>query len=156
MKRLHHTGTTRRYHTVPGLEQDVAAHSWGVAIIILQLHPAPSVLLLKAALLHDCAEKYVGDLPATSKWASSILKAEMDAEEARWERELGIDVELNEFDRAWLKAADMLELVLFCEHALKLGNLYAEEIRQRGINYLHELRPLPREVAEYMHEHYWA
>jgi 5'-deoxynucleotidase YfbR-like HD superfamily hydrolase len=155
MKALHMSGSTRRYHTVCGLEQDVAAHSWGVAIILTRLHPNPSMNLIKAALYHDCAEKYTGDLPATIKWANPQLKKEMLIVEETWERELGIEIKLNEEDARWLKVADMLELILFCERAGMMGNQYALEIKERGLQYLRDMRPLPKEVIIFLQSQDW-
>lgn len=150
MKELWQTGLTRRWHTVPGLEQSVGEHSWGVAAIILQLNPSPSLALIKAALFHDCAEKYTGDVPATTKWLNPDLKDMLEDIERRWEKELGIITVLDPHEKLWLKAADMLELVLFCEHAEKLGNQYATEIKYRGLNYLIDMRPLPEEILPYV------
>ena len=150
MKELWQTGLTQRWHTVPGMEQNVAAHSWGVATIILTLNPCPSIQLIKAALFHDCAEKYTGDVPATTKWLNPLLKEMLEEIEQRWERELGITTVLSEYEKLWLKAADMLELVLFCEHCERLGNTYATEIKHRGLNYLDEMRPLPAEIKTYL------
>ena len=155
MKQLWSTGTTKRYHTVAGLGQDVAAHSWGVAMIILKFNPSPSLNLIKAALYHDCAEKFVGDAPAVAKWNNPALKEAMDDAEAKWDKTLGTGVSLTEFDRVWLKAADMLELVLFCDHALMLGNQYAREIRTRGLVYLHDMQPLPVEIKEFIDGQQW-
>lgn len=154
--RLWETGLTHRYHTVPGMEQTVGEHSWGVAIIILQLNPSPSTSLIRAALYHDCAEKFTGDVPATVKWANPGLRKELDEVEERWERSLGIDVQLTEFEKDWLKAADMIELILFCSHAIMLGNEYAREIHDRGLHYLDDMdasRPLPKEVREWLTEY---
>lgn len=157
MKELLLTGTTKRYHVVPGIEQTVAEHSWGVAMIILALHPAPSCKLVRAALTHDCAEKYTGDLPATAKVDNRQLKIEMDRVEEHWLRELGVEAQLDEFDAKWLKTADTMELVLFCQHCVKLGNQYAQEIMDRGLQYLNDARPLPTEVKVWMTAHgYWC
>ena len=55
-KLAYRAGYTRRWHTTSYLDQSVAEHSWGVALIIMQNHPNPSANLLKAALLHDLHE----------------------------------------------------------------------------------------------------
>jgi 5'-deoxynucleotidase YfbR-like HD superfamily hydrolase len=63
------SGETERLHAVPHHgSYNVGFHSWGVATIITLLNPDPSASLLKAALLHDSAEKYSGDLPSSIKW----------------------------------------------------------------------------------------
>src|SRR3990167_4251093 len=85
MKKVHHAirvarqaGRVERLHTVPHhVPHSVASHSWSVAVLILLLHPKPSVRLLKAALLHDAAEAEIGDLPSPSKLKYPTLAKEL-------------------------------------------------------------------------------
>lgn len=70
-------GRVRRWHTNPGLEQSVAEHSWGVAVLLLLENPDVSKDLLIAALLHDAHEVSFGDIPSPAKQAyPALVKAE--------------------------------------------------------------------------------
>lgn len=143
---LRNAGAVTRYHTARMLRtQNLAEHSFGVALIILQAYPAASPRLLAAALYHDLAEVATGDLPAPVKWDNAGLKAMVEHVEARYERKMGLDMELSEGERHILKWADMFELVLWCWEEYQLGNTYALEIMWRGVHFLqHELHaPTP-------------
>ena len=126
----------RRYHTVPQVgEQTVADHSFGVAVILAQMCPQEilSKGLLTAALLHDLCEDVTGDIPATAKWNYPGLKNVVDRVETDIALRRGITVGLTTTELEWLKAADLLELCLWCQHQLSLGNSYAREILDRGL-----------------------
>ena len=89
----HATGQTVRYHTNPvmsRLHQTDADHSWGVAMIILSLHPNPSRNLVAQAVVHDCGEKWAGDLSYPFKrMYPQVGHAHADAE-AQLARDHGI------------------------------------------------------------------
>ena len=111
-------GAVIRYHTHPRLgrfTQNDAAHSWGVAALITQLHPDPSTKLLLAAILHDTGERFAGDLPAPVKAANPKMAADHAALEARIRADkiYGGAYELDDEDQAWLKMCDMLECCMF-------------------------------------------
>lgn len=130
-------GNVRRYHTRSVIgEQTVAAHSWGVAMLLLELCENPSAELLRAALVHDLAEYDTGDVPSTAKWQSPELKAALSRLEGRIEVELEIAVELSQEERFALKLADMLELCWHAYEQRKLGNRYAEEWWENGSNWI--------------------
>lgn len=116
---------TRRWHTNPHLAhvgQNLADHSWGVAQIIMQLHPNPSRELIGAALMHDAGEHVVGDVPGPAKkrfpaaaaaWAA-IEKVEAERLMPGWLVEALPN--LSEEDRKWLSLADGLEALIWAEH----------------------------------------
>jgi 5'-deoxynucleotidase YfbR-like HD superfamily hydrolase len=115
-------GRVKRYHTVPLIgEQTVAAHSWGVAIILLRI-ASPSSALMAAALYHDVAEKWIGDCPADVKWREPAIKEVLDRAEAGVERELAICVSLTDHEKFLLSVADRLELMFFCLEQRRMGN----------------------------------
>jgi 5'-deoxynucleotidase YfbR-like HD superfamily hydrolase len=106
---------TRRFHTVRDNTevQTIGEHSFGVSLIICNLHPNPTVNLLKAAIYHDLAEKELGDIPGQAKWRfqdydKAFLKAERVVN-----IEYGIEVFLEPEEQLWLACADMLELYLY-------------------------------------------
>lgn len=115
----HATGQTVRYHTNPvmnRLHQTDADHSWGVAIIILSLHPNPSRNLLGQAIVHDCGEKWAGDLSYPFK----RMYPEIGRNHAEAEKQLAMDhripqFELTKEESEWLRFADRLECHYFAE-----------------------------------------
>lgn len=130
-------GAVARYHTVPcSSHQSVADHSWGVAQILRMIEPTCSKAALCAALDHDVAERWTGDVPATAKWNDEALKAALDAHEARIEKWLGIDRDLVDGEWAALKVADMLELVYHSGRMLRAGNRHYLGPYDRGIDWL--------------------
>lgn len=143
-------GSVKRYHTVEMIkEQTVAAHSWGVAVILCHIVKNPSAQLLKAALYHDVAEHIIGDMPATTKWRFKELAQAMSEAEQLTELELGIDIRLDEMDKAYLKFADMAELIITCVREYRLGNKDAADIVRRGLTYLED-RSWGKEPREYL------
>lgn len=111
-------GTTLRYHGTPSPHyQNIAAHSWGVATLIAMLHPDPSAALLIEALKHDVPEKILGDLPADAKWDNPSLADAYSRAEVRVRDEHGLGQvtdRLSKEELDWLRACDLLELMLWC------------------------------------------
>lgn len=143
-------GYVKRYHTVDMIkEQSVASHSWGVAVILCQMIKNPSPQLLKAALYHDVAEHVIGDMPATTKWRFEELSKAMSKAEQEIEHELGLDVKLDDTEKAYLKFADMAELIITCVREYNLGNRDAAEIVRRGLTYLED-RSWGMECRQYL------
>jgi len=123
------TGQVTRYHANPRLSktnQTIADHSWGVAMILLLLCPTIPKNLLVAALVHDCGERFAGDLPSSFKRQFPGL-AEQHAELEKslcYENGVPFILELDEISTAWLHFADRLESFIFMrEH----GQLWDEE-----------------------------
>lgn len=132
-------GGVKRCHTFPIIgEQTVAAHSWGVAQIIRRLWPECSKTLLLAALDHDVAERWTGDVPADAKWRNPNLRAELAKVETQVEHELGLNQGwlLSETEQHMLKWADRLELLQFCVDQRRLGNRNVDVVFARVIDYL--------------------
>lgn len=119
-------GKVRRYHTIPDVapSQTVAEHTFNVMLILLVFHPDPSVKLLRAAAYHDLAERWTGDIPATVKWAAPGLADCLSQIEADVEQRLELAVDLPAPQVPWLKAADILELILHAgSRALNGGDI---------------------------------
>ena len=133
-------GAVKRFHMIPtNNEQTVAAHSWGVACIVLDLWPDASVHLLRAALHHDVPECVTGDIPATAKWRFPELSVALSRAETEIELEIGLDMRLGDKDAYRLKVADMLELLWYCVEEERLGNKNFKEVFIRGAHYLQEI-----------------
>jgi len=132
-------GDVKRFHTVTMLRENlVSAHSWGVAVLICDILPNPSVNLLKAALYHDVAEHVTGDISAPTKWQFPKLAEALLEVESEVEKRLGLNADLTEEERLILKFADMSDLILFCTQEFRLGNREAVEIINRGLAYLED------------------
>lgn len=133
-------GRVVRYHTYPshGAPQNVAQHSFGVAILIDILWPEASKAVLQAALKHDLAEQAFGDIPSHTKWADPELAKRFDDLEERWLRDKGLWNELNESEQRMLRLADLLELILWASEQLYRGDTFYQLVHQRGMTKLQE------------------
>jgi hypothetical protein len=113
----YHAGQVVRYHSNPRiarLGQSDGEHSWGVAIIIDQLHPDPSRDLLRAALRHDGGEMYAGDLSQPFKQANPEFAEQHRKIEAEAATAIGLRLpHLTPEEQDWLVLADRLEAVLY-------------------------------------------
>lgn len=90
MQNLLQSGDVRRYHTTPRVRpQAVAQHAWGVAIIYTYLTGSRDVL---STLLHDCAEVFVGDIPAPIKAHAGIDATVRNLEEHYCREKLGLQI----------------------------------------------------------------
>jgi len=134
-------GRVKRWHTIQTLkEETVAQHTYGVIAMLVDLcNGKPSNKLLMAALFHDIAEQYTGDIPATTKWnypeiATAVKNAELDIE-----TRMGAVLELTTEEIHLLKAADMLDLCWFCLEERALGNKNVVEVFERGLDYLSKM-----------------
>lgn len=123
-KVLREGGQVRRFHTVPILgEARVDSHSFNMALLLMILMPDYPRQLLVAVLVHDLAERFVGDTPAFAKYGlNPDLGKALHAAEAVVEKELGLDITLTDFERQWLKGLDLLECYIFCCDQQQLGN----------------------------------
>lgn len=129
---LREAGEVRRCHTTPlSREYTVGLHSYNAVNLLLLLHPAPSLNLVRALMWHDAPERLLGDLPATAKWASIDLTTAYEALEARIAGHFGIQVLLTDEEREWVNAMDSLELYLWSCEEIRAGNLAFVEYKNR-------------------------
>lgn len=127
-------GNTRRFHSEEwvGVPQTVGAHSWAVAqILLFVLGPTGlSMELLHAALCHDMAERFLGDVPAPAKWA--LNAGNYDKVENCILESMGVgDRGLTDLDRSYLKAADFLEACFAAFEQRLMGNRLLEQVFER-------------------------
>ena len=139
----------KRFHTTHRTQEEtVGHHSCNVAAILLRLDPLCSRDLLVAALMHDVAEVYTGDVPAPFKWDNPHVKQGLDDGEDDYVMEHSIpDPEISVEGMQLLKFADMLDLVLSSLEEMGRGNSYAKQLVENGANYLSEM-PLWEEYGE--------
>lgn len=122
-QQIYDSGFVQRYSSRPTLArygQTLAAHQWGVAMILKILKPDAPEALLMAALTHDVGELVVGDLPYPFKRANPEFTAEHEIIEHRSRREiLGVletVMHLSGNDEQFLKLCDQLESVMFVKN----------------------------------------
>jgi 5'-deoxynucleotidase YfbR-like HD superfamily hydrolase len=145
-------GNTRRYHTMPTLQQDtVGHHSYNVACVIMALRPDCRKELLMAALKHDMAEHRVGDMPAPAKRALPDYQAGDGAERRTFREVFGeaeelhllearVPVEVLTEEEKWvLKFADALDGLRFCVQEFKMGNRLIAECLNNFAGYVEDL-----------------
>jgi len=139
---LRNCGAVKRYHTVRTLRtQDLAAHSWGVAALVLCIWPNPSAALLQAALMHDCPELRTGDVPATAKWSSAELSNALDVLEDEFYNEFKLPSSygISEPETKVLKWCDGAELVFWCLEEYAMGDNFAITLVKRVLPRLQQL-----------------
>lgn len=136
-----HAGKVQRFHTAPMIKpQSVGEHVYGVQVILHYLYrgdPPNDVLL--AALRHDMAEYYLGDLPAPAKWRFPGLAAQYETAEGhllQQEHACYNSISIPHEELRALKCADMLDLLLQSLYELQLGNQTALDLIMRGVQYL--------------------
>lgn len=133
---------TRRMHKY----ETVGEHTANVLSIVFALcgNDTPSPDLIGATLLHDTAEQWTGDVPATAKWYMPSLKQNLDDLEVDMMAENMLHVPaITDDEKLVLKWADMLDLCYTCLGELEMGNRAISEVFDRGVEYLKGLTPHP-------------
>lgn len=144
--KIWYSGGVKRYHIMRSIEQNIAEHSWGVALLMSQLFPEVRKELIVAALTHDCSEVITGDIPATFKWfASEDFRESMQRAQDKFEKVfLGGKLEITEEEYLQLKFCDYLELIFFCRYGqYGLNKMECSIVLQNAYNYL-ATKLLPR------------
>ena len=128
-------GSVLRYHTHgnQSLLQSVADHTWRVQVILLHLWPDASRDLLMAALYHDVAECFTGDIPAPVKRMPGIME-EIKKLEKELDTLLGVNINLSLAEGLRLKVADKLELLRWCR--MHNHSQESDRIIRVGIEYV--------------------
>lgn len=137
MKALIQGGRSQRWHTELVSSQNIAEHSWGVAMLITLLWPEPSANLLKAALTHDFAEHATVDLPAPFKWKHPTISMTVNQAEQVALTSWGLDFKLTPEEQAFLRVCDLLEAYVYLCYDITRGNAFAQEPFKRVYVKLH-------------------
>lgn len=158
MRFLRQASYMNRFHTLPGHHQNIGHHSWNVALIIQQFWPKCRKEVILAAMYHDVPELITGDIPAPFKWQTPALCSILDDFEEKVLRDYGWHQELTDSEKRMLGIADTLDLVLYAQEQMEMGNGTFMLIFSRGIHHLmmkyqgtDEIRPLT-EVIEGLSE----
>lgn len=135
-------GRVERCHGLPhNGSYNNAAHSWGVAMLMLQLWPDSFPRLAAVCLAHDVPEAWTGDIPSpTIRFAPPGFKKAIAEMEVRLLEDLGLPNEhdLTGEDYAKVKACDRLELYLWCREQVDMGNRFAMEFLNELDRYLEQ------------------
>ena len=156
-------GNVRRCHVVPHHgEYTGGKHSFDATSLLLVLHPDPSKELIQAVLWHDAAERWVGDMPAPAKWYDANLGDAYDHAELNaiqhWEMYDAIGA-LVDSELKWLEAVDRLELWLWCQDQLALGNVHIREFivhLDRSFDKAILNRRMPKECVAFYRDYNWT
>lgn len=152
-------GRIRRLHIKPmnGDEQNIAAHSWGVAMILLDLFPCVSRSCLVFALRHDVPEIVTGDVPANVKWQHPGLQDTLEWIEEGFLERMGWPTDLKDQheEKTYIRIADRVELLFYCLEQIYMGNLLLidvfENVREKLNDDLLKLNPSQAvDVQEYI------
>lgn len=159
---LRASGHVARWHVFPqlGSRQTVAEHSGQAVSLLLLLHPGPSLSLIKAMLWHDSAERIVGDVPAPVRrqfpeYSEIYEKIEVLVHDQHHPAVSRAMTDLTIEECQWLKAIDVLELVMHCHDLEMLGNRHAAIARNRACDYLKNDPNTPKIVLEFL-QHYFT
>ena len=137
----------KRFHTFTTLQlETVGHHSHGVAMYCWLIAPNASAALLQAALLHDLAEQYTGDIPSPSKRLYGIGD-QVEALELKLIEDAGFNFpELSPREERVLKLADIAQGAMFCLREAQLGNRRAVEVFDRYLSYTADMFLVGREA----------
>jgi hypothetical protein len=126
-----------RWHTLPTLvPQDLAGHSWGVAMLISHLYPGNNtvkLILIQAALDHDLPESIIGDMPKLARTDDHRDMEDRIAEEMELH-----SVGLDEHCQNWLKWCDLIEAGLHAKRELALGNQRFQIVIDNVVNMINQ------------------
>jgi 5'-deoxynucleotidase YfbR-like HD superfamily hydrolase len=121
-----------------------AAHSFGVAMLCSLLvgvtsqgHTKASASLLMAALTHDLAEQFTGDVSAPAKRHLGMRQQLHDLEQQEL-RKYGLDYEqhLTVVELQALDLADCMDGLLYCCRELSLGNKNVQLVWRKYCSYV--------------------
>jgi 5'-deoxynucleotidase YfbR-like HD superfamily hydrolase len=151
VKALRESGMTERLHVIPHHRHyDVAQHSWTMAALLFALHPSPSQNLLWAVLFHDVPERWTGDIPWPAKQGE--LGDAIEELEHKISKQLGLRFDLTREDVQWLEALDCLELLLYCEDEMDMGNRMVARCWETCAHLLED-RNTPDEIIGFIDGH---
>lgn len=158
-------GASKRYHTCRTLkEQDIAAHSFGVAMLCeLITEGRARKELLMAALCHDLAEHIVGDIPSPAKRSLGISEQFGKYEESILNANGlgGYEASLSQDEKVILKYADIIDGMMFCLTELRYGNLHLGVVFKNFHSYAVQLKettgvdfPVAQEIVDKISKEY--
>ena len=110
-------GDVVRYHTEgPLRKQPVSEHSWRVVIILLHFWPESGRHVICAAIYHDVAERWTGDVPAQIKWHDPQLADHLRGAEQAYHAHMRFPhpEHLSAGESRCVEIADRIEAAITC------------------------------------------
>lgn len=138
-------GRVERCHCFPtNSRPTVGQHTFGAVSMLLILCPDPTINMIKALQFHDMGERFLGDLPSPAKKKCPELKEVYEKEEGSILIKYGMLPILDDREKSWVHAMDLMEFLMFIKHELNLGNSYAQQRFNRICAYIEKTEmPLP-------------
>lgn len=137
----------------------VGSHTHGALSLLFILHPNPSMDLVKALHFHDGAERWVGDMPSTAKAYSKELSDAYEAAEKRVLDYWGFNDELKNLTQdewEWLRAVDALDLFVWAEEQMAMGNQLVKRFSMVLRNVFEKNRgTIPVTCYNFMQNYHW-
>lgn len=119
-------GEVERCHGTPHVgAYTVGQHTFGAVSLLLLLHPAPTIELVKMVQWHDVAERWLGDVPSPAKLVGPDFARLYGLAEERLLFQLGLvplAADCADADLNWVRAVDIIELWLWTGEQLRFGN----------------------------------
>ncbi len=155
IRKILQSGNVVRFHNHSGIDkQKNSEHQWEVALILEHIYPQCSKACLLAALTHDAAEYFTGDIPFPTKQASPELKAVLDQLERQWEEQHGVHFDLHPEEKFFLKLADTFSGMWYCILQVREGKINAKrpfrKWREFATDHMDNGNPALTEKAEDM------
>jgi len=131
------TADTERYHNKRGIpNQTVKSHSFGMLLLLRQLHPGASKNLIWAIVEHDLAETdgYFFDAPHDVKEEFPVIREIEAIKEKQFRDDFGLgETILTEDERLWLKFLDGLDVLCYIEINVPVHNPQSQAIYERQL-----------------------
>lgn len=137
LTRLLEAGQVDRFHTEPTIHnRNIGHHSFNMMLIIDWAYENnPPVEILRAAMLHDMHERYMGDIPYPIK-RNPLIEDNLKILESEINKEMRIYYSLTKNQEEILNAADMLEFMWYILQERRLGNTNHEWAFVKANEYL--------------------
>jgi 5'-deoxynucleotidase YfbR-like HD superfamily hydrolase len=118
-------GHVKRCHCIPFHgEYTVATHTFQMLVLLEELHPAPTLALMRAILTHDLHERWTGDTPGCAKFYNAEFGKTVEDLERKIRQKVGYPAldALSQADGCWLRSLDKVELLLWAHDQEAMGN----------------------------------
>jgi len=151
-------GAIERWHVVPHHGSiTVASHSWNATMLLLELYPKASRRLIVYMLHHDVTERWTGDIPASAKAMFPLIMQGVQEAEISLEDEMSLPStrNLSSTERAWARAIDALEMMLWCHEQIAMGNRMVEPALEQLAMWIMDEDWIPAAIKTFYKNYKW-